>query len=272
MTVTDLTKVAVSEQPHSPKKDSPDTDQTFSFIEPCLATHSSNYMDCTESNDDDDDDDDNDKDDTEQPPIPHPSDVAPPCTEMPSSKLTQSDPSQSKTAPPCWQKFFKVEPVLTDESELDNSQNSHNTQTLSTENTASQSPELFLDEDEDDSSSVHLTSSQSTHVSDAGTESLSQMDTVLSKWMKVRPLLVSRVTEGPMARWGQMWLTAVTSNPRRKKPWSRNQTHRYHQILSFHQHQGPKSHNRKTWRNCTGSWPQGRKWSWDRFFDFMFEY
>ncbi len=81
MTVTDLTKVAVSEQPHSPKKDSPDTDQTFSFIEPCLATHSSNYMDCTESNDDDDDDDDddNDKDDTEQPPIPHPSDVAPPC-------------------------------------------------------------------------------------------------------------------------------------------------------------------------------------------------
>lgn len=178
MTVTDLTKIAVSEQSHSPKKDSHDTDQTFSFIEPCLATHSSNYMDCTESNDDDDDDD-NDEDDTEQPPIPHPSDVAPPCTEMPSSKLTQSDPSQSKTALLCWQKFFKAEPVLTDESELDNSQNSHNTQTLSTENTASQSPELFQDEDEDDSSSVHLTSSQSTHISDAGTESLSQMDTVL---------------------------------------------------------------------------------------------
>ncbi len=179
MTVTDLTKVAVNEPPHSPKKESHDTDQTFSFIEPCLATHSSNYMDCTESNDDDDDDEDNDKDDTEQPPIPHPSDVTPPCTEMPSSKLTQSDPSQSKTAPLCWQKFFKAEPVLTDESELDNSQNSHNTQTLSTENTASQSPELFQDEDEDDNSSVHLTSSQSTHISDAGTESLSQMDTVL---------------------------------------------------------------------------------------------
>uniref|UniRef100_A0A8C1LBC5 Protein artemis n=1 Tax=Cyprinus carpio TaxID=7962 RepID=A0A8C1LBC5_CYPCA len=117
------------------------------------------------------------EDDTEQPPIPHPSNVAPPRTEMPSSKLTQSDPSQSKTTPPCWQKFFKVEPVLTDESELENSQNSHNTQP--TENTESQSPELFLDEDEDDSSSVHLTSSQSTHISDAGTESLSQMDTVL---------------------------------------------------------------------------------------------
>ncbi|XP_016137114.1 protein artemis [Sinocyclocheilus grahami] len=179
ITVTDLTKVAVSEQPRSPKKGSHDTDPMFSFIEPCLATHSTNYMDCTESNDDDDDD--NDKDDTEQPPISHPSDVAPPpppCTEMPSSKLTQSDPSQSKTTPPCWQKFFKAEPVLTDESELDNSQNSHNPKTLATENTESQSPERFQDED-DDSSSVHLTSSQSTHISDAETESLSQMDTVL---------------------------------------------------------------------------------------------
>ncbi|XP_043093675.1 protein artemis isoform X2 [Puntigrus tetrazona] len=177
MTLTDLTKVDVIEQPHSPKKDSHDTNQKFSFIEPCLASHSSNYMDCTESNDDDDDDDDND--DTEQPPIPHPSDAAPPRTEIPSSKLTQSDPSQSKTALPCWQKFFKVEPVLTDESELDNSQNSHKTQTLSTENTASQSPELFQDGEEDDSSSIHLTSSQSTHISDAEMESLSQVDTVL---------------------------------------------------------------------------------------------
>ncbi|XP_016122279.1 protein artemis-like [Sinocyclocheilus grahami] len=174
MTVTDLTKVAISEQPHSPKKDSHDTDQTFSLIEPCPPTHSSNYMDCTESNDDDDDD-----DDAEQPPVPQPFGVAPPCTEMPCSKPAQSDSSQSKTALPCWDRFFKVEPVLTDESELDNSQNSHNTQTLSTENTASQSPELFQDEVEDDSSSVHLTSSQSTHISDAGTESLSQIDTVL---------------------------------------------------------------------------------------------
>ncbi|KAL0196264.1 hypothetical protein M9458_009836, partial [Cirrhinus mrigala] len=181
MTVTELTKIGVSEHADSPKKDSPGTDQTFSLIEPCSVTHSSNYMDCTESNDDDDDDDD-DAAAAEQPPIPHPSSVAslpPPCTEMPSSKLPQSDSSQSKTALPCWQKFFKVEPVLTDESELDNSQNSHNTQMLSTGNTTSQSPELFQDEEEDDSSSVHLTSSQSTHISDAGTESLSQVDTVL---------------------------------------------------------------------------------------------
>ncbi|KAK2892930.1 hypothetical protein Q8A67_012918 [Cirrhinus molitorella] len=175
MTVTELTKIAVSEQADSPKKDTHDTDQTFSLIECCPVTHSSNYMDCTESNDDDDDD---EEDDTEQPPIPHPSGVTlpplPPPPEMP-----QSGSSQSKTAQPCWQKFFKVEPVLTDESELDNSQNSHNTQTLSTENTTSQSPELFQDEDEDDNSSVHLTSSQSTHISDAGTDSLSQMDTVI---------------------------------------------------------------------------------------------
>lgn len=175
MTVADLSNIAVNAQPHIPNKDSHDTDQMHSLIQPCLSAHSSNYMDCTESNDDDDDD-----EDPEQTPVPHPSGLAPPppsCTEMPCSKRTHSD--QSKAAQPCWEKFFKAEPVLTDESELDNSQNSHNTQTLSTENTASQSPELFQDEDEDDNSSIHMTSSQSTHISDAGTESLTQMDTVL---------------------------------------------------------------------------------------------
>lgn len=179
MTVADLTNIAVNAKPCSPNKDSHDTDQMYSLIQPCPSTHSSNYIDCTESNDDDDDD---DEDDAEQPPVPHPPGLAPPppsCTEMPCTKLTCSDSSQSKAAQPRWEKFFKAEPVLTDESELDNSQNSHNTQTLSTENTASQSPELFQDEDEDDNSSVHMNSSQSTHISDAGTESLSQMDTVL---------------------------------------------------------------------------------------------
>ncbi|XP_056101151.1 protein artemis isoform X2 [Rhinichthys klamathensis goyatoka] len=171
--VVDLTKIAISAQPRSPNKDSHDTDQMYSLIQTCPSAHSSNYMDCTESNDDDDDD----EDDPEQSPVPHPSGLAPPsCTEMPCSKLTRLDPSQSKAAQPCWEKFFTAEPVLTDESELDNSQNSHNT---ATENTASQSPELFQDEDEDDKSSVHMTSSQSTHISDAGMESLSQMDTVL---------------------------------------------------------------------------------------------
>ncbi|XP_077091035.1 protein artemis [Siphateles boraxobius] len=174
MRVVDLTKIDISAQPHSPNKDSDDTDQMYSVIQPCPSAHSSNYMDCTESNDDDDDD---DEDDPEQSPVPHPSGLAPPsCTEMQCSKLTRLDSSQSKAAQPCWEKFFKAEPALTDESELDNSQNSHNT---ATENKASQSPELFQDEDEDDKSSVHMTSSQSTHISDAGMESLSQMDTVL---------------------------------------------------------------------------------------------
>lgn len=175
MRVVDLTKIANSAQPCSPNKDSHDTDQMYSLIHSCPSAHSSNYMDCTESNDDDDDD---DEDDTEQSPVPQPSGLAPPpsCTEMPCSKLTRLDSSRSKAAQPCWEKFFKAEPVLTDESELDNSQNSHN---AATENTASQSPELFQDEDEDDKSSVHMTSSQSTHISDAGMESLSQMDTVL---------------------------------------------------------------------------------------------
>ncbi|KAK7129760.1 hypothetical protein R3I93_019413 [Phoxinus phoxinus] len=174
MRVVDLTTIAVSAQPRSPNKDSHDTDQMYPLIQPCPSAHSSNYMDCTESNDDDDDD---DEDDPEQSPLPHPSGLAPPsCTEMPCSKLTRLDSCQSKAAQPCWEKFFKAEPVLTDESELDNSQNSHNT---AAENTASQSPELFQDEDEDDKSSVHMTSSQSTHISDAGMESLSQTDTVL---------------------------------------------------------------------------------------------
>lgn len=174
MRVVDLTKIVNSAQPCSPNKDSHDTDQMYSLIQPCPSAHSSNYMDCTESNDDDDDD----EDDPEQSPVPHPPGLAPPpsCTEMPCSKLTRLDSSRSIAAQPCWEKFFKAEPVLTDESELDNSQNSHNT---ATENTASQSPELFQDEDEDDKSSVHMTSSQSTHISDAGMESLSQMDTVL---------------------------------------------------------------------------------------------
>lgn len=133
MRVVDLTKIAVSAQPPSPNKDSHDADQVYSLIQPCLATHSSNYMDCTESNDDDDDD---DEEDPEQSPVPpHPSGLAPPsCTEKPCSKLTRLDSSQSKAAQPCWEKFFKAEPVLTDESELDNSQNSHST---AIENTAS---------------------------------------------------------------------------------------------------------------------------------------
>nr|AAI15305.1 Dclre1c protein [Danio rerio] len=167
ITVSDLTTVAIRVRPHSANADSHDNDQTYSLIKLCPSAHTSNYMDCTESNDDDDDEDDA----AEQTPAAAP---PPSSTEKPCSKHTHSDSSLTSSTQPCWEKFFKAEVVLTDESELENSQN---TQTLSTENTASQSPELFQDEDED--SSVHMSSSQSTHISDAGTESLSQVDTIM---------------------------------------------------------------------------------------------
>ncbi|XP_051976292.1 protein artemis-like isoform X1 [Xyrauchen texanus] len=186
MATTDTTKVAVKIQSHSPNKTAPDKDQIYTTLERCPSVHTSNYMDCTESNDDDDDDDDDNDAEllnltAEEPP--NPSDVTSPpptaCSEMACPKLAQPISNlttlQSESAPPCWEKFFTAEQVLTDESELENSQNSQNT--LSTEYTVSQSPELF--HDEDDNSSIHMTSSQSTHISDAGTESLSQMDTVL---------------------------------------------------------------------------------------------
>lgn len=178
ITVTDLTTVAISVRPHSVNADSHDNDQTYSLIKLCPSAHTSNYMDCTESNDDDDD-----EDAAEQNPA-----VAPP----PSSH-THSDSTQTTSTQPCWEKFFKAEVVLTDESELENSQN---TQTLSTENTTSQSPELFQDEDED--SSVHMSSSQSTHISDAGTESLSQVDTVIVQEDNSKACNLQHKTEEPV--------------------------------------------------------------------------
>lgn len=166
MPVTDITKADVHTQPHSPNKDSPDKDQMYILPEPRPSTQPSNYIDCTESNDDDDDDDDDD--------LSNPSSAGPPCTEVPCPPPA-SDTTPSKLAPPRWENFFRADPVLTDESELDNSQNSQ-TQTQSTDNTShqSQSPELFH---EDESS--HMTSSQSTHISDEATETSNQIDTVL---------------------------------------------------------------------------------------------
>uniref|UniRef100_A0AAR2K511 Protein artemis n=1 Tax=Pygocentrus nattereri TaxID=42514 RepID=A0AAR2K511_PYGNA len=128
--------------------------QALPEIVPIVQT--SCYMDCTESNDDEDDEDEE--------------------GELLNSKpsVLPAHPPSPKKAPPTWATFFKAEPVLTDESsELDNSQSS---QALSTYHTTSQSPELF-DED-DESESVHMTSSQSTHISDGGTETPSQLDTV----------------------------------------------------------------------------------------------
>lgn len=129
--------------------------QILPQLQPSLQT--SNYMDCTESNDDDDDGGDAEKEEL-------PGD-APSCVVM--------SPPPPKPAPPSWSSFFTAEPVGTDDScELESSQNS---QTLSTDHTTSQSPELF--DDDDESESGHVTSSQSTYVSEAALESLSQLDT-----------------------------------------------------------------------------------------------
>ncbi|KAL7828134.1 hypothetical protein AOLI_G00312860 [Acnodon oligacanthus] len=157
--------------------------QALPEIVPIVQT--SNYMDCTESNDDDDDDDEegellNSKSSVlparhssgDNPPTQSCLQSDKPCSEM-ATPHSHSDPPSLKKAPPTWATFFKAEPVLTDESsELDNSQSS---QALSTYHTTSQSPELF---DDDESESVHMTSSQSTHISDGGTETPSQLDTV----------------------------------------------------------------------------------------------
>ncbi|XP_053506378.1 protein artemis isoform X1 [Ictalurus furcatus] len=167
-------KLAVNEEKedHSPKKSDLEVIETQILPQLQASAQTSNYMDCTESNDDDDDDDDDDGggDDVEEE---HPA-----CQSSGDATPTPSglgmSPPPPKPAPPSWSTFFTVEPVVTDDScELENSQNS---QTLSTDHTTSQSPELFNDDDE--SESGHVTSSQSTYVSEAALESLSQLDTV----------------------------------------------------------------------------------------------
>ncbi|KAK3544580.1 hypothetical protein QTP86_017660 [Hemibagrus guttatus] len=158
--------VNLEKERHSPEKtDLKDTEtQILPQLQPSLQT--SNYMDCTESNDDDDDDDDGgDEGDAEKEELPGDATPTPSCLAM--------SPPPTKLAPLSWSLFFTAEPVVTDDScELENSQSS---QTLSTDHTTSQSPELFIDDDE--SESGHVTSSQSTYVSEAALESLSQLDT-----------------------------------------------------------------------------------------------
>ncbi|XP_026778477.3 protein artemis isoform X1 [Pangasianodon hypophthalmus] len=163
-------KLAVNEEKehHSPEKSDPEVIETqiLPQLQPSFQT--SNYMDCTESNDDDDDGDEDDVEEEERPACQSSGDATP------TPSCLGMSPPPPKPAPPSWSTFFTAEPVVTDDScELENSQNS---QTLSTDHTTSQSPELFNDDDE--SESGHVTSSQSTYVSEAALESLSQLDTV----------------------------------------------------------------------------------------------
>ncbi|XP_072529082.1 protein artemis isoform X3 [Salminus brasiliensis] len=140
---------------------------------------SSNYMDCTESNDDEEDEDEEEELLNSKPAY-HPSSDAPPTptslqSDRPSSEMAPPHSDSDLPPPPCWDTFFKAEPVLTDDScELDNCQTS---QTRSSYYTTSQSPELF--DGDEESESVHMASSQSTHISDEGMENPSQLDTIV---------------------------------------------------------------------------------------------
>lgn len=161
-------KLAVHEEKehHSPEKSDLEIIETQILPQLQPSVEASNYMDCTESNDDDD----GDEDDVEEEELPA-------CQSSGDATTTPSSlgksPPPPKPAPPSWSTFFTAEPVVTDDScELENSQNS---QTLSTDRTTLQSPELF---DDNESESGHMTSSQSTYVSETAFESLSQLDTV----------------------------------------------------------------------------------------------
>ncbi|KAI5093962.1 protein artemis, partial [Silurus meridionalis] len=161
-------KLAVNEEKehHSLEKSDLEVIETEIVPQQQALVQTSNYMDCTESNDDDDDDEVEEEEEEELPASKASGDAThtPSCLGM--------SPPPLKPTPPSWSTFFTAEPVVTDDScELENSQNS---QTMST-NQTSQSPELFSDDNE--SESGHVTSSQSTYVSEAALESLSQPDT-----------------------------------------------------------------------------------------------
>lgn len=163
-------KLAVKEEieHHSREKSHPEVTgtQTEPHLRPSVQT--SNYMDCTESNDDEEGEDDEEKEE-----LPRDAGQSFAAATHTSSCLVISPPPLKPT-PPSWSTFFTAEPVVTDDScELENSQNS---QAVFTDRTTSQSPELFNDDDE--SESGHVTSSQSTYVSETALESLSQLDTV----------------------------------------------------------------------------------------------
>ncbi|XP_041110558.1 protein artemis isoform X2 [Polyodon spathula] len=153
------------------------------------STLKGDFMDCEESNDDDDDDE--DEEETSVSTMENDAkNYAKSCTKstdfqqklLNSLKEETSEDQESKEPVtdliaikpevPKWDAFFKPEPVLTDEgSELEDSQeHSRNI-------TQSQSPSLFSDSDDGDSTHI---SSQSTHLSEQGSEGWgSQQDTVL---------------------------------------------------------------------------------------------
>lgn len=142
-------------------------------LEPHPSVPTTNYADCTESNDDDDDEEEEETVNNSEKVVQTPKQEA---ADSQSSGDAPAATPPASSIPPQWDAFFKPASLPTDESsEPDNSQNSL---ARSSEPTCSQSPVLF-GEDEDDSDSFHLSSSQSTHISENGVENFSEMDTVL---------------------------------------------------------------------------------------------
>ncbi|TSK13325.1 Protein artemis [Bagarius yarrelli] len=174
-------KLAVNEEKEHLSLEKSDLEVTETPVLSQLQTsvQTSNYMECTESNDDEEDDDDDD-DECDDDDVEHEREELPACQSSGDANPTPScivmSLSPSKPAPPSWNSFFKAKPVVSDDSELENSQNS---QALSNDHTTLHSPKLFHDDDDNDEfESGHMTSSQSTYVSETAFESLSQLDTM----------------------------------------------------------------------------------------------
>ncbi|KAG7456172.1 hypothetical protein MATL_G00248970 [Megalops atlanticus] len=185
-------KVPEKRQPQTPKLPSPEKKphpsgcQEDYHLELHTARQNGNYMDCTESNDDEEE-----EEEEEEPTQLQEARVKFSGDQVTESSKDQESPSSTKretaersedhrqemgvastkSEPPKWEAFF-TDPVLTDEgSEMESSQNS-----LARSSEVLGSPILFSDMDDDDSTHI---SSQSTHISDPGSESLSQADTIL---------------------------------------------------------------------------------------------
>uniref|UniRef100_A0AAY4DJS7 Protein artemis n=1 Tax=Denticeps clupeoides TaxID=299321 RepID=A0AAY4DJS7_9TELE len=169
-------KVIVAEEANAQGPDKPQqiSSETLAdyLPEPRPSVHSANYLDCTESNDD--------EDDGEQ----EPTETLPDDQTKKTSDVQEFHPPQPSgvasagtlSHPPLWDTFFTPGSLPTDESsEPENSQNSLARSSVCT---CSRSPELFTDE-ADECDSLRLSSSQSTHISEAEVELFSEADTVL---------------------------------------------------------------------------------------------
>ncbi|XP_066579825.1 protein artemis isoform X2 [Amia ocellicauda] len=186
------------QKPMASKSEKPREIQTGPLVNCCNeASHdgtgrkssTQDYMDCEESNDDDEDEVEEEQEESSGNTTNNPSSgdqsrngCTKTCAATACLEEERLEDQQTETPVvelngsklPKWDEFFEPEPVLTDEgSELENSQ------TRSAEVTGPRSPDLFSD-DEDSTHVSSQSSSQSTHISEQGSEGWgSQTDTVL---------------------------------------------------------------------------------------------